>query len=97
MFEDVLDQELAKYDKFIGWLKDLETKQEELMQSIRVGDSLKLWLIAKAILIRGRTRSFYNREETTFLSRIENVPFSLWTFPTRNIEKYYETYKKELK
>ncbi|THV03236.1 BRO1-domain-containing protein [Dendrothele bispora CBS 962.96] len=35
MFEDVLDQELAKYDKFITWLKDLETKQEELLQAVK--------------------------------------------------------------
>ncbi|KAF5367502.1 hypothetical protein D9758_003681 [Tetrapyrgos nigripes] len=34
MFEDILDQELAKYDKFISWLKDLESKQQEILQSI---------------------------------------------------------------
>jgi programmed cell death 6-interacting protein len=36
MFEDVLDDELAKYDKFIQWMKKLDLKQEELLDSIKV-------------------------------------------------------------
>ncbi|KAK7454668.1 pH-response regulator protein palA/rim20 [Stygiomarasmius scandens] len=57
MFEDVLDQELAKYDKFIGWLKDLETKQEELMQSIRRENDVFLQSRRDDISVKDRERA----------------------------------------
>ncbi|KAF9069239.1 BRO1-like domain-containing protein [Rhodocollybia butyracea] len=39
MFEDVSDDELAKYDKFIQWMKKLDVKQEEILESIKVSEN----------------------------------------------------------
>lgn len=40
MFEDVLDQELSKYDKFRTYIEEGEQKQEVLLESIKVGSTL---------------------------------------------------------
>lgn len=36
MFEDVSDEELAKYDKFVTEIKDFEQKQVDLLTAIKV-------------------------------------------------------------
>ncbi|KAE9407729.1 BRO1-domain-containing protein [Gymnopus androsaceus JB14] len=42
MFEDVSNEELAKYDKFIQWMKDLDPKQEDILNSIQSENELFL-------------------------------------------------------
>ncbi|KIK63137.1 hypothetical protein GYMLUDRAFT_242199 [Collybiopsis luxurians FD-317 M1] len=42
MFEDVSNDELAKYDKFIQWMRNLESKQEEVLSSIKSENELFL-------------------------------------------------------
>ncbi|KAJ8072525.1 pH-response regulator protein palA/rim20 [Marasmius tenuissimus] len=42
MFEDVIDEELVKYDKFIKWMNELQPRQEELLDSIRAENNLFL-------------------------------------------------------
>ncbi len=43
MFEDILDEELAKYDRFLSELEDLQKKQDAVLGDIKVqvlGNSL---------------------------------------------------------
>lgn len=40
MFEDILDEELIKYDKFLEELNELRIKQSELLNEIRVCESI---------------------------------------------------------
>ncbi|KAJ3887741.1 BRO1-like domain-containing protein [Lentinula edodes] len=40
MFEDISNGELAKYDKFMQWMRDLEGKQEEILGSIKASFSV---------------------------------------------------------
>ncbi|GAW07406.1 pH-response regulator [Lentinula edodes] len=42
MFEDISNSELAKYDKFMQWMRDLEGKQEEILGSIKTENELFL-------------------------------------------------------
>ncbi|ESK88786.1 ph-response regulator protein pala rim20 [Moniliophthora roreri MCA 2997] len=35
MFEDISDEGLSKYDKFMKWIKELQPRQEELLDAIR--------------------------------------------------------------
>ncbi|KAJ3916204.1 ALIX V-shaped domain binding to HIV-domain-containing protein [Lentinula edodes] len=42
MFEDISNSELAKYDKFMQWMRDLEGKQEEILRSIKIENELFL-------------------------------------------------------
>lgn len=38
MFEDVVDEELAKYDRFLGEIADNGEKQAGILSDIKVGD-----------------------------------------------------------
>ncbi|KAF8825086.1 hypothetical protein HHX47_DHR7000235 [Lentinula edodes] len=46
MFEDISNGELAKYDKFMQWMRDLEGKQEEILGSIKA----KLLLVGHLLI-----------------------------------------------
>lgn len=52
MFEDVSDNELAKYDKFIQSLTEGRKKQEEILASIKViSINVLSYLLAKNLLV----------------------------------------------
>lgn len=38
MFEDIMDEELAKYDKFLKEISDLEQKQVTTLSELKVGN-----------------------------------------------------------
>lgn len=55
MFEDVSDNELAKYDKFIQSLTEGRKKQEEILASIKViSMDVLSYLLAKTFLVHER-------------------------------------------
>ncbi|KAJ3987962.1 BRO1-like domain-containing protein [Lentinula detonsa] len=57
MFEDVSNDELAKYDKFITWMKKLEGKQEQVVGSIRTENELFLKSRKDSELVKAREQA----------------------------------------
>jgi programmed cell death 6-interacting protein len=68
MFEDVCDEEIAKYDKFLQELRECEKKQDEILESIEV--CLLSCCIYVSVFNGGRrpaTSHFCSPERTTHL------------------------------
>ncbi|KAJ3964616.1 ALIX V-shaped domain-containing protein, partial [Lentinula raphanica] len=57
MFEDVLNDELVKYDKFVTWMRNLEGKQEEVIASIRTENELFLKSRKNSEMVKAREQA----------------------------------------
>ncbi|KAJ3836346.1 BRO1-like domain-containing protein [Lentinula raphanica] len=57
MFEDVLNDELVKYDKFVTWMRNLEGKQEEVIASIRTENELFLGSRKNSEMVKAREQA----------------------------------------
>ena len=75
MFEDVLDHELAKYDKFIQEIEEDRAKQTDILETIKVG-LIDACFHRNSILARPETRHSFSPGEMTLPSRIGRGLFS---------------------
>ncbi|KAG7089614.1 hypothetical protein E1B28_011280 [Marasmius oreades] len=62
MFEDVFDEELAKYDKFIKLMNDLQPRQEQLLNSIRAEHKLFIQSRKDDTTVKERERALQSLE-----------------------------------
>ncbi|KAJ4464583.1 BRO1-like domain-containing protein [Lentinula aciculospora] len=57
MFEDVLNDELGKYDKFVQWMRNLEVKQEDILGSVKSENELFLQSRKDSEIIKAREQA----------------------------------------
>jgi programmed cell death 6-interacting protein len=87
MFEDASDQELAKYDKFLVELRELEEKQNVVLMDIKVREASNNW-VAKCLSIG------IQKEDELFLqSRLEDPAVKDREFALQSLELSYFKYK----
>lgn len=87
MFENVFDEELAKYDRFLLDMEKTEQKQNELLANIEVS---YIFLLSDSSLMEGvrvKTVYFCKADGRTRLSKNANMPYSPLTLVIRSIAK----------
>lgn len=91
MFEDILDEELAKYDRFINVMGDLQQREESLLADIKVWSSSRYdWILLKDKFRLSMSNSS-NLEEMILQSRIGNMRFNHLILHISSIAKYVAT------
>ncbi|KAF8183916.1 ALIX V-shaped domain binding to HIV-domain-containing protein [Pholiota molesta] len=85
MFEDISDEELAKYDKFLLEMDDVARKQSELLSNIEVGVS------QNAELLNSRKDDPALKERENALQSLD-LAYSKYREITRNLEEGFKFY-----
>ncbi|KAK7051008.1 pH-response regulator protein palA/rim20 [Paramarasmius palmivorus] len=62
MFEDISDEELSKYDKFVKWINELRPRQEELLSAIRAEKEAFLQSRKEDANVKDRERALQSLE-----------------------------------
>ena len=94
MFEDVSDEEIAKYDKFLQGLREGEKKQNEILEAIKVCRVTKCAYIRSKCQSRSATNPSCSLEGMTHLSRSVSMRCNPLTSPTTSTRKSRATWRK---
>ena len=95
MFENILDEELVKFDKYLSELAGMKRKHEGLLNETQVSFIVDFASLAGLTsLDRHVTRSFSSRGERIQLLKSENRHCNYWILLTSNIEKLQKIWKR---
>lgn len=89
MFEDVSDQELAKYDKFLEEVNRAESKQAELLSTIEVSIPPHRRLLKSSISQSRNEQFLQSRREDPSIKARENA--------LRSLDLSYQKYREIIK
>ncbi|KAL0565208.1 pH-response regulator protein palA/rim20, partial [Marasmius crinis-equi] len=88
MFEDIFDEELVKYDKFIKWMNELQPRQEELLDSIRIPKMLQA---ENALFLQSRKEDESVKERERTLQSLD-LAYHKYQEIVRNLEEGIKFY-----